>query len=72
MVCLAPLVMRPIRIGNGDMAATFIAGIVGATIAGGTPVYIDSTGKLGTITSSRRFKDEIKPMEQASETLLRA
>ena len=59
-----------IRIGNGDMAATFIAGIVGATIAGGTPVYIDSAGKLGTITSSKRFKEDIKPMDKASEALL--
>ena len=59
-----------IRIGNGDMAATFIAGIVGATIAGGTPVYIDSAGKLGTITSSKRFKEGIKPMDKASEALL--
>jgi trimeric autotransporter adhesin len=59
-----------IRIGNGDMAATFIAGIVGATSAGGTPVYIDSAGKLGTITSSKRFKEGIKPMDKASEALL--
>src|SRR5437764_9180149 len=59
-----------IRIGNGDMAATFIAGIIGATSAGGTPVYIDSAGKLGTITSSKRFKEDIKPMDKASETIL--
>jgi hypothetical protein len=59
-----------IRIGNGDMAATFIAGIVGATSAGGTPVYIDSTGKLGTITSSARFKRDIRSMEKASEPVL--
>ena len=35
----------------------------------GTAVVINSDGKLGTTTSSRRFKDEIKPMEQASEAL---
>ena len=52
------------------MATTFIAGIVGATSAGGTPVYIDSAGKLGTITSSKRFKEGIKPMDKASEALL--
>jgi endosialidase-like protein len=32
-------------------------------------VFINSAGKLGTITSSQRFKEAIKPMEQASETL---
>jgi len=59
-----------IRIGNADMAATFIAGIVGATSAGGIPVYIDSAGKLGTITSSARFKRDIRSMEKASEPVL--
>ena len=59
-----------IRIGNGDMAATFIAGIIGATSAGGTPVHIDLAGRLGTITSSKRFKEDIKPMDKASEALL--
>jgi hypothetical protein len=33
-------------------------------------VGIDSTGKLGTIASSRRFKEDIQPMEKASEALL--
>jgi len=32
-------------------------------------VFINSDGKLGTTTSSRRFKEEIKPMERASEAL---
>ena len=37
---------------------------------GGTQaVYVSSTGKLGQMVSSRRFKDEIKPMEQASEVI---
>src|SRR5438132_10754591 len=31
---------------------------------------IDSTGKLGTVVSSARFKDEIKPMDKASEVIL--
>jgi hypothetical protein len=34
------------------------------------PVYIDFTGRLGTPASSRRFKDNIKPMDKASEALL--
>ncbi|MGE5213204.1 MAG: tail fiber domain-containing protein [Nitrospirota bacterium] len=49
----------------------YIAQIFGATSAGGTAVLINSNGKLGTATSSRRFKEEIKPMEQASEALYR-
>jgi hypothetical protein len=47
----------------------FIGNIFGQTSAGGTTVLVDSSGKLGTSTSSRRFKDEIKPMEQMSEAL---
>jgi hypothetical protein len=47
----------------------FIGNIFGATSSGGTAVFINSSGQLGTATSSRRFKDEIKPMEQASEAL---
>jgi hypothetical protein len=30
---------------------------------------VDSSGQLGTMTSSARFKDEIKPMDQASEAV---
>jgi Chaperone of endosialidase len=35
-------------------------------------VFVTSAGKLGTITavSSARFKDEIKPMDKASEAIL--
>jgi hypothetical protein len=47
----------------------FIGQIFGATSSGGTAVFINSDGKLGTATSSRRFKEEIQPMEQASEAL---
>jgi hypothetical protein len=34
------------------------------------PVLIDSASQLGTASSSRRFKKEIKPMEQTSEAIL--
>ena len=47
----------------------YIGSIFGQTSSGGTAVVINSAGKLGTTTSSRRFKDDIKPMEQASEAL---
>ena len=33
------------------------------------PVLINSDNKLGTTTSSKRFKEDIKPMGKASETL---
>ncbi len=31
---------------------------------------IDSTGKLGTVVSSARFKNQIKPMDKTSEAIL--
>ena len=49
---------------------TYIAGIYGVTVARGIGVIIDNTGHLGTTTSSARFKDEIKPMDKASEAIL--
>jgi uncharacterized coiled-coil protein SlyX len=33
-------------------------------------VLIDSAGQLGTASSSRRFKKEIKPMDKVSEAIL--
>jgi hypothetical protein len=60
-----------IRIGTqGTQTATFIAGISGATVPIGVPVIVDSTGHLGTTTSSARFKEAIKPMDKASEAIL--
>jgi hypothetical protein len=50
----------------------FIGNIRGVTTqnADATNVVIDSAGQLGTMSSSRRFKREIKPMAQASEAIL--
>jgi hypothetical protein len=60
-----------IRIGsNGVHTATYIAGISGATASGGVQVFVATDGKLGTLTSSARFKDDINPMGQASEAIL--
>src|SRR2546421_582573 len=60
-----------IRFGTaGTHANTFIAGISGVTVAGGVGVIIDSSGHLGTVVSSERFKDEIKPMDKVSEAIL--
>jgi hypothetical protein len=60
-----------IRIGDPLVqGATFIAGISGAAVPGGAPVVVDTSGHLGTIVSSVRFKNEIKPMDKASEAVL--
>ena len=60
-----------IHIGTvGTHINAFMAGIFGVTVASGVPVIIDSNGHLGTTTSSARFKDAIKPMDKASETIL--
>jgi uncharacterized coiled-coil protein SlyX len=62
-----------IRIGrDGVEFATFMSGIHGTTtgVADAIPVVIDSDGQLGTISSSARFKNEIKPMNKASEAIL--
>jgi trimeric autotransporter adhesin len=43
---------------------------MGKTTPRGTPVFINANGQLGTVTSSARFKDDIKPMDKASEAIL--
>ena len=59
-----------IRIGTvGTQTAAFIAGIHSATVSG-TAVVVNSSGQLGVATSSVRFKEEIKPMDKASEAVL--
>ena len=62
-----------IRIG-GSLSQTraFIAGIRGVATGNNDAVnvVIDSDGQLGTVSSSRRFKKEIKPMDTASEAIL--
>jgi hypothetical protein len=60
-----------IRIGTkGTHKNTFIAGISGVTVANGVGVIVDTNGHLGTVVSSERFKDAIKPMDKASEAIL--
>jgi len=59
-----------IRIGNTGITDTYIGGISGQTATGGAAVFVNSDGKLGTATSSARFKDQIKPMDKASEAIL--
>jgi hypothetical protein len=56
--------------GNNVDDSCYIGNIFGATSSGGTAVFVNSNGRLGTTTSSRRFKDQIKPMGDASEAIL--
>jgi len=67
----APSEFRTIRIGDPSThGRTFIAGISGVTVAGGVGVIVDTNGQLGTVVSSERFKDAIKPMDKVSEAIL--
>jgi hypothetical protein len=60
-----------IRIGTtGTHTQTSVAGIYGATVPRGVGVIIGTNGKLGTVVSSERFKEAIKPMDKASEAIL--
>jgi hypothetical protein len=61
-----------IRIGSASQTRAFVAGIRGVTTANANaiPVLIDSAGQLGTVSSSRRFKEDIRDMGDATERLL--
>jgi len=64
-----------IAIGTGGADvdnSCFIGNIRDVTTANNdaVPVVIDSASQLGTVSSSRRFKKEIEPMEKASEAIL--
>lgn len=58
-----------IRIGT-NQTSTFVAGIFGSVVGVGVPVVVDANGQLGVLVSSARFKEEIKPMDKASEAIL--
>jgi hypothetical protein len=47
----------------------YIGQIFGQTSSGGVPVIINTNHKLGTATSSKRFKEDIQPMDRRSEAL---
>jgi hypothetical protein len=65
-----------IRIGTGGggtnpHTAIYLAAVLGTTVTSGQQVYIGYDGRLGTINSSRRYKDDIKDMGEASRGLLK-
>ena len=62
-----------IRVGTaGTQTSFFAAGVRGVTTANNdaVAVLIDSAGQLGTASSSRRFKEDIHDMGEASRALL--
>src|SRR6267142_2651012 len=61
-----------IRIGkSGVQSKTLIAGIYGKTAANGVGVIVGSNGQLGTVLSSVRYKEAIRPMDETSEAVLK-
>jgi hypothetical protein len=63
-----------IRIGSmATQTSAFIAGIQGVTTGNNNavPVLIDSNGQLGTVSSSRRYKEDIRDMGDTSSGLMR-
>jgi trimeric autotransporter adhesin len=55
------------NVGNSCFIGNIYQNQVGAD---SLPVRVDSSGKLGTEVSSKRFKRDIKPMDQTSEAIL--
>ena len=55
---------------GGSQTSTFVAGIAGVTVSNSGPVLINtSTGQLGTLSSSIRYKRDIQPMGAQSHGL---
>jgi|SRR5882724_665853 len=54
----------------GESNACYIGSIFNQLASGGTQVFVNMNGKLGTTPSSRRFKDDIRPMDDASDAIL--
>jgi hypothetical protein len=59
-----------IRIGTSQ-GSFFAAGVGSATVSGAAVLVDTSTGQLGVASSSRRFKEDIQDMGEASSGLLR-
>ena len=57
-------------VGDDVSHSCYIGNIVNQPSPAGLAVFVNSDNKLGTIMSSRRFKENIKPMDKASEAIL--
>jgi hypothetical protein len=56
-------------VGSG-ITRTFVAGVNGVTTGlAGSAVMVDANGQLGTISSSQRYKEDIRPMGSVSARL---
>ncbi|PYJ70937.1 MAG: hypothetical protein DME75_08330 [Verrucomicrobia bacterium] len=53
----------------GGGTRTFIVGISGTALGGGVAVRVNADGQLGSVASTARFKQNIKPMDKASEAI---
>jgi trimeric autotransporter adhesin len=61
-----------IRIGTpGTQTSFYAAGVDGVTVSSGVEVFINSSGQLGTVNSSIRFKEDVHDMGDASSAILR-
>jgi Chaperone of endosialidase len=59
-----------IKLGTeGTQTSAYISGISGANVPGGAEVFINASGQLGTVLSSRRFKQQITDMGDTSSKL---
>jgi len=54
---------------GNESNACYIGSIFGQTASVGSAVYVTSNNKLGTVTSSKRFKEDIKAMDKVSDAL---
>ncbi len=59
-----------IRIGDSNQTRTFITGIRGVAVTDGQTVQIDADGQLGSVSSSRRFKQDIKDLGDTTDALM--
>jgi trimeric autotransporter adhesin len=71
-----------LTLGNGNVCIGYgVLGVAGesnttrikniySSVASGRAVYVNSDNKIGTLVSSRRFKNEIKTMDKVSEAIL--
>lgn len=61
-----------IRIGTqGTQKATYVAGISGVNVTSGVSVVVNASGQLGVMSSSRRYKEDIRSMGDVSDRLLK-
>ena len=64
-VCIGTFVFGEAGVDN----TTWIRNVYDS-VATARAVYVNSNNKIGTLSSSRRYKEEIRPMAEASEAIL--